>query len=274
MNELKQFFSTKIGVATCGVLVLVIGIYIGSGSRAENPAPPVAEMSTSTTPSTATSSTPAITQTAQVQTAPTKKTTTPIQTKTVVAGAPVQTQIAPAPASPTCTLVISPSSIVTGGSAMLSWTTTNTASFSLDHGINWVSPVAAGSTSISPPSNTTYTGTATGPGGSIICTGGIVVTAPPAPPASWHTVATFSGQTQKNTSAFAIQGSQWRIIWQETGDGYFGADADSPDGSGSYCSIANLAGSGSDTTYCYKSGTYYISVNTAQSWTMTVEDYY
>lgn len=92
---------------------------------------------------------------------------------------------------------------------------------------------------------------------------------------TWHTVSTFSGQTQKNTSTFTIQGSQWRITWQETGDGYFGADAESPDGDiTKYCSIANLVGSGSDSTYCYAPGTYYISVNTANSWSMTVEDYY
>jgi hypothetical protein len=95
----------------------------------------------------------------------------------------------------------------------------------------------------------------------------------PQPAASWHTVATFSDQTQKNTSPFTIQGSQWRITWQETGDGYFGANAQSPDGS-NYCSIANLVGTGSDSTYCYTAGTYYISVNTANNWSMTVEDYY
>jgi len=102
------------------------------------------------------------------------------------------------------------------------------------------------------------------------CTNSVLV----ASPKTWHTVETFSGQTQKNTSSFSIQGSQWRVNWQETGDGYFGANADSPDDSGDYCSIANIAGSGSDTTYCYKSGTYYIHVNTAQSWSITVEDYY
>lgn len=101
-------------------------------------------------------------------------------------------------------------------------------------------------------------------------------TVPPIPvvPKSWHMVTTFSGQTEKNTSSFTIQGSQWRINWQETGDGYFGADAESPDGSGSYCSIANLVGSGSDSTYCYKSGNYYISVNASSSWNMAIEDYY
>lgn len=95
----------------------------------------------------------------------------------------------------------------------------------------------------------------------------------PTSTATWHTVATFSGETQKNTSPFVIQGSQWRITWQDTGDGYFGATAQTTDGNNN-CSIANLAGSGSDTTYCYSPGTYYISVNTSQAWSMTVQDYY
>jgi hypothetical protein len=129
-------------------------------------------------------------------------------------------------------------------------------------------PASTPSTS-SQPSQQTYTT----PSGAVINGNGTVVTPPPAPPASWHTVQTFSGQTQKNTSPFTIKGSQWRITWQETGDGYFGANTESPDGGG-YCSIANLVGPGSDSTYCYTPGTYYVSVNTANSWSMTVEDYY
>lgn len=127
----------------------------------------------------------------------------------------------------------------------------------------------APSTSSNQPSQQTYTT----PSGATVNNSGNVVTPPPAPPASWHTVQTFSGQTQKNTAPFTIQGSQWRISWQETGDGYFGANAQSPDG-GNYCSIANLVGPGSDSTYCYGAGTYYVSVNTANLWTITVEDYY
>jgi hypothetical protein len=96
----------------------------------------------------------------------------------------------------------------------------------------------------------------------------------PAPAASWHTVATFSGQSAKNTPSFAIRGSQWRVSWQENGDTIFGATAESPDGSGDFCPIANTGNSGSDTSYCYTPGNYYITVNTANSWTMTIEDYY
>ncbi|MDE1924931.1 MAG: hypothetical protein KGH79_01995 [Patescibacteria group bacterium] len=130
-------------------------------------------------------------------------------------------------------------------------------------------PASSGSSQTAQPAQQTYTT----PSGAVVNNSGSVVTAPPKPAASWHTVGTFSGQTQKNTAPFTIQGSQWRITWQETGDGYFGANIESPSGDG-YCSIANLAGSGSDSTYCYGAGTYYLSVNTANSWTMTVEDYY
>lgn len=115
--------------------------------------------------------------------------------------------------------------------------------------------------------------TYTTPSGAVVDQSGNVVQAPPPSPASWHTVGTFSGQTQKNTPTFTIQGSQWRIEWQETGSDYFGADAESPDG-GNYCSIASLVGPGSDSTYCYTPGTYYVSVNTSNSWTIAVQDYY
>ncbi len=122
----------------------------------------------------------------------------------------------------------------------------------------------------SAPTQTTYTT----PSGAVVNGQGQTVTAPPAPPASWHTIETFSGDTQKNTAPFTIQGSQFRVTWQESGQYYFGANTQSPDNSGNYCAIANLVGSGSDSTYCYGAGTYYISVNTANPWTITVEDYY
>ncbi len=131
-------------------------------------------------------------------------------------------------------------------------------------------PAASAPAQTSAPTQTTYTT----PSGAVVTGSGSTVTAPPAPPASWHTIETFSGDTQKNTAPFTIQGSQFRVTWQESGQFYFGADAESPDNSGNYCAIANLAGSGSDTTYCYGAGTYYISVNTANPWTITVEDYY
>jgi hypothetical protein len=87
----------------------------------------------------------------------------------------------PTPA-PTCTLLATPSTIQSGSSSSLSWTTSNATSFSINQGIGGVTPVASGSTSVTPVSNITYTGTATGAGGSTTCTATITVTAlPPAP---------------------------------------------------------------------------------------------
>ena len=96
----------------------------------------------------------------------------------------------------------------------------------------------------------------------------------PIVPKSWHTVTTFSGTNTKNTEPFTVKGSQWRIAWTETGDGYFGADAEKPDQSSGYCPIANTIGTNSDSTYCYTPGTYYISVNTSNTWSIKIEDYY
>ncbi|HVM58851.1 MAG TPA: hypothetical protein VMT80_00760 [Candidatus Paceibacterota bacterium] len=80
--------------------------------------------------------------------------------------------------APTCTLTANPTSITNGSSSALHWTTTNADTFSIDHGIGSVTPVASGSTSVSPTSDTTYTGTATGPGGTVTCHAAITVTTP------------------------------------------------------------------------------------------------
>jgi hypothetical protein len=90
--------------------------------------------------------------------------------------------IAVSPDSPTCTLTANPTAIQTGSSSTLSWTTTNTNTFSINQGIGSVTPVTAGTRSVSPTVTTTYTGTATGPGGSVTCAATITVTTtPPAP---------------------------------------------------------------------------------------------
>ena len=60
----------------------------------------------------------------------------------------------------TCTLTATLSSINTGGSSVLSWTTTGVAtSFTVDQGIGAVTPVLGGSQTVTPTISTTYTGT-------------------------------------------------------------------------------------------------------------------
>jgi uncharacterized repeat protein (TIGR01451 family) len=87
--------------------------------------------------------------------------------------------VAPPPSVPTCTLTANPTVIQTGNSSTLSWTTTNATSFSINNGIGSVTPVASGSTPVSPVTTTLYTGTAAGTGGSVPCAA--TVTPTPAP---------------------------------------------------------------------------------------------
>ena len=59
-----------------------------------------------------------------------------------------------------CSLTISPATVAPGQSATLSWSSTNSTSFSISPGIGSVAPNASGSRIITPSANTTYTGTA------------------------------------------------------------------------------------------------------------------
>jgi hypothetical protein len=79
--------------------------------------------------------------------------------------------------APTATFSASPTTITEGGSATLSWTTTNATSVSITN-VGSVSPASSGSVSVSPTSTTTYTLTATGAGGSVNKT--VTVTVNPA----------------------------------------------------------------------------------------------
>jgi phospholipase C len=62
----------------------------------------------------------------------------------------------------TVTLAANPTVIQSGGTATLSWTTTNAATISIDHGVgNDLTPVNMGSVNVRPTQTTTYTATAT-----------------------------------------------------------------------------------------------------------------
>ncbi|MBI3573906.1 hypothetical protein HY090_02550 [Candidatus Kaiserbacteria bacterium] len=80
---------------------------------------------------------------------------------------------------PSCTLSANPSSVTQGNPSTLSWTTTNATSISIDHGIGSVTPVGAGSHSVSPSTTTTYTATVAGPGGTATCQSAVTVAPPP-----------------------------------------------------------------------------------------------
>jgi phospholipase C len=61
----------------------------------------------------------------------------------------------------TVTLTANPTTVTSGGSSTLTWTTGNAVSISIDHGIGQVMPVAGGSVTVNPAATTTYTATAT-----------------------------------------------------------------------------------------------------------------
>jgi hypothetical protein len=77
--------------------------------------------------------------------------------------------------APSCTLAASPGVVALGDHVVLSWTTTNAATFSLDQGIGAVSPALAGTTTTKAIlANTTFTGTTVSATGTLtICTAAV-----------------------------------------------------------------------------------------------------
>ena len=86
--------------------------------------------------------------------------------------------------NPTCSMIASPTTITTGGSSTITWSTTNVASASFNNGIS--STAITGNESVTPSTSTTYTGTFVGNNGSTVnCSATVTVTAtPPAPTCS------------------------------------------------------------------------------------------
>jgi len=81
---------------------------------------------------------------------------------------------------PVCSLTALKSTINLGESSVLSWRTSHATALTIDQGVGTVTPVEAGSVSVSPRVTTTYTGRATGPGGtSVPCKTTVTVKTPP-----------------------------------------------------------------------------------------------
>ena len=87
---------------------------------------------------------------------------------------------APAPSPPTCSLTADPASLTQGQSATLNWTSKDATDIQIQPGLD--KQLAEGSATVQPQESTTYVLTATGPGGSTLCTARVTVT--PAAPAS------------------------------------------------------------------------------------------
>jgi peptidoglycan-associated lipoprotein len=89
---------------------------------------------------------------------------------------------APTSAQPTVSLNASPTSVKSGDTVTLSWTSTDATDADIEPGVGKVA--LQGSTPVNPADSTTYTITATGPGGSATATARVTVGAAPstAPP--------------------------------------------------------------------------------------------
>ncbi len=86
----------------------------------------------------------------------------------------------PEPDAPTCTLSANPNNLpFGGGNTVLSWTTDNASSVSIDQGVGSVSLDGLKSTPVS--TSKTYTLTATGAGGTVSCHADVTVHVPPPP---------------------------------------------------------------------------------------------
>ncbi|HTS10479.1 MAG TPA: peptidoglycan-associated lipoprotein Pal [Candidatus Limnocylindrales bacterium] len=96
-----------------------------------------------------------------------------------VAAPPPAAAPAPPPAKPTVTLNASPTSVNSGQTVTLSWSSTNATDLDIQPGVGKVSP--EGSTPVTPTQSTDYTITASGPGGSSTATAHVDVNAA-APP--------------------------------------------------------------------------------------------
>ena len=103
----------------------------------------------------------------------------------------------PPPAAPTASISVSPNNITAGGSATLSWTSTNATNVTID-GIGAVA--STGTQTVSPAASTTYHVTATGPGGSVDANARLTVTAAPvaAPAAPDYTEEQLFAQSVKD----------------------------------------------------------------------------
>jgi peptidoglycan-associated lipoprotein len=97
---------------------------------------------------------------------------------------PPPTPPAPAPvaAKPTVSISADRTSINKGESAKLSWTTTDATNVSITPEVGAVTP--QGSTTVTPADSTTYSITASGPGGNADANVRITINVPPPPPAA------------------------------------------------------------------------------------------
>lgn len=93
--------------------------------------------------------------------------------------------------------------------------------------------------------------------------------------AEWKEVITFEGNSIKDTETFKVSSNEWRINWSTSpGDmGEMNFQIYAHKASGDLAGVAaNIVGEGSDTSYMRGSGEYYLTINTAQPYTIVIEE--
>ena len=123
------------------------------------------------------------------------------------------------PAAPTVTLTASPTTITSGQSSLLSWSSTNATSCTASGG--WTgSRATSGTQSVSPTSTTTYTLGCTGAGGTASQSADVTVTTPPPPGSYVYPLAvgpTGRYLVDQNGTPFLLVGdAAWSLIAQQT----------------------------------------------------------
>lgn len=93
----------------------------------------------------------------------------------------------------------------------------------------------------------------------------------------WKQIVKFEGKSIKDTQTFNISSDEWRIVWDtKPGDiGETNFQIYVYDGNGNPVGshvVANIIGKGNDVSYMRGSGEYYLTINTAQPYTIIVEE--
>ncbi|MEE8361777.1 MAG: PKD domain-containing protein, partial [Gemmatimonadales bacterium] len=164
-----------------------------------------------------------------------------------------------------------PDSIAAGGSATLSWTTTDAASVTIDNGVGAVA--VDGSVTMNPTATTAYTLTATGTGGT--ATSSVTVTVNPASPEP-PTVDSFSA-----TPTTIPAGDMAILSWTTTGADADGVSIDNGVGAGMPADGSRTVSPETTTTYILtatgpggeSSANMTVTVNSASSETLTITNF-
>ena len=127
------------------------------------------------------------------------------------------------PPPPAITFTASPPAILAGGSSTLSWNVTGATTVSINNGIGTVA--ASGTQSVSPAATTTYTLSATGPGGSNTGTATVTVV----PPGSYRYYRFVPVALRDTGAADSVQISEFQML--DGGNRIAGATASNPGGS-------------------------------------------